>query len=97
MLSLRVKSWWQVGSRICKAEEPVGEALPGRREPATHHGEALSVRGTSLSGALSDIKGLEEGTNSPFFFSFLFFFFFGFLGPHPRHMEVPKLGVESEL
>ena len=20
-----------------------------------------------------------------------------FLGPHPRHMEVPKLGVESEL
>ena len=26
----------------------------------------------------------------------LFFFFF-FLGPHPWHMEVPKLGVESEL
>ena len=25
------------------------------------------------------------------------FFFFGFLGPHPRHMEVPRLGVESEL
>ena len=20
-----------------------------------------------------------------------------FLGPHPRHMEVPRLGVESEL
>jgi len=36
-----------------------------------------------------------------FFFSFsffLFFFFFVFsLGPHPRHMEVPRLGVESEL
>ena len=33
--------------------------------------------------------------------SFLFFFFFFWslclLGPHPRHMEVPKLGVESEL
>ena len=27
----------------------------------------------------------------------LFFFFFGFLGPHPRHMEVPRLGVQSEL
>ena len=29
---------------------------------------------------------------------FLFFFFFlVFLGPHPQHMEVPRLGVESEL
>ena len=25
------------------------------------------------------------------------FFFFCFLGPHPPHMEVPRLGVESEL
>ena len=25
------------------------------------------------------------------------FFFFGFLGQHPQHMEVPRLGVESEL
>ena len=33
-------------------------------------------------------------------FLFLFFFFFllfCFLGPHPRHTEVPRLGVESEL
>ena len=26
-----------------------------------------------------------------------FFFFFGFLGPYPQHMEVPRLGVKSEL
>ena len=26
-----------------------------------------------------------------------FFFFFCFLGPHPWHMEVPRLGVELEL
>ena len=26
-----------------------------------------------------------------------FFCFFVFLGPHPWHMEVPRLGVESEL
>ena len=26
-----------------------------------------------------------------------FFFFFCFLGQHPRHVEVPRLGVESEL
>ena len=28
---------------------------------------------------------------------FLSFFFFPFLGPHPRHMEAPKLGDELEL
>ena len=28
----------------------------------------------------------------------IFFFFFAFfLGPHPQHMEFPRLGVESEL
>ena len=30
-------------------------------------------------------------------FSFFFFFFFVFLGPHPWHMQVPRLGVKSEL
>ena len=30
-------------------------------------------------------------------FFFFFFFFFGFLGPHPWHMEIPRLGVELEL
>ena len=33
----------------------------------------------------------ESGT---FFF---FFFFFCPLGPHPRHLEVPRLGVEKGL
>ena len=28
---------------------------------------------------------------------FFFFLSFVFLGPHPRHKEVPKLEVESEL
>ena len=28
---------------------------------------------------------------------FVVLFFFAFLGPHPGHMEVPRLGVESEL
>ena len=34
---------------------------------------------------------LIHGTDLSFFFSLLF------LGPHLRHMEVPTLGVESEL
>jgi len=29
--------------------------------------------------------------------SFTFFFFLVFLGPHPWHMVVPRLGVQSEL
>ena len=28
---------------------------------------------------------------------FLFFSLFCFLGPHPQHMEVPRLGIQSEL
>ena len=28
---------------------------------------------------------------------FLYFVLFGFLGPHPLHMEVPRLGEEWEL
>jgi len=31
------------------------------------------------------------------FLLFFFFFFFCFLGPHPWHMEVPRLGVQLEL
>lgn len=32
-----------------------------------------------------------------FFLSLSLFLFWSFLGPHLRHTEVPKLGVESEL
>ena len=31
------------------------------------------------------------------YFLFFFFCFVSFLGPHPQHMQVPRLGVESEL
>ena len=32
-----------------------------------------------------------------FFFFFFFFFLFVFLGPHPWHMEVPRLGAQLRL
>ena len=33
-----------------------------------------------------------------FYFTLLYFiYFFIFLGPHPQHMEVARLGVETEL
>ena len=31
------------------------------------------------------------------FFFFFLIFLFSFLGPHERHMEVPRLEIESEL
>ena len=46
----------------------------------------LRVHGDSLSGAGKVLMSL-----------FFFFSFFGFLGPHPWLMKVPRLGVESEL
>ena len=36
-------------------------------------------------------------TGTPRFVCFCLCFCFCFLGPHPQHMEVPKLGVQSEL
>ena len=35
--------------------------------------------------------------NLLYFIFLIFFYFFAFLGSHPWHMEVPSLGVESEL
>ena len=35
--------------------------------------------------------------NLVFLFIYFYFLFFCFWGPHPQHIDVPKLGVESEL
>ena len=32
----------------------------------------------------------------PLLGSVVFILFFGFLGPHPQHMEVPRLGIKSD-
>ena len=49
----------------------------------------------------SHCKGSETGRNTAKEYCLgvkeLDFFFFCFLMPHPQHMEVPRLGVESEL
>ena len=61
----------------------------------------------SPSGCPSPLAQACHPSSLPFFFPHLstllflpdsiFFFFFFFLRPHPWHMEVPRLGVESEL
>ena len=37
------------------------------------------------------------GVQRPIFFCFVLFVFLPFLAPLPRHMEVPRLGVQLEL
>ena len=31
------------------------------------------------------------------FYFYFYFLIFAFLRPHPRHMDIPRLGVQSEL
>ena len=40
---------------------------------------------------------LEVMLTSPLFFYFIYSFILSFLGLHLQHMEVPRLGVKSEL
>ena len=42
-------------------------------------------------------RAILKQTPDFFFFLSFFLFFFFFLGPHLWHVEVPGLGVESEL
>ena len=42
-------------------------------------------------------KDIPVGSITADFRFFFFFLSFVFLGPHPRHMEVPRQGVELEL
>ena len=84
----------------------LGEQRCGMRGSARFHqmspGLCLDLQTCSL-----EIKCLSQCWP---FLSFLFLssflpsflpsflsFFFVFLGPHPRHMEVPRLGIKSEL
>ena len=48
------------------------------------------MRGYSLKGVYKVLASLVAGITN-------FLFFFVFLGLHPWHMEVPRLGIESEL
>ena len=38
-----------------------------------------------------------DPSSSPYFLCNTFFFFYVFLEPHPRHVEVPRIGAKSEL
>ena len=62
---------------------------------------SIKIGGVSLSYCTFGCSGLGS---SLFFLHYmwgsipdLFVCLFVFLGPHPRHMEIPRLGVKSEL
>ena len=57
--------------------------------------EGLSKK-SFLFGALHT-QVSEKAQSISFFFFVFVFVFLPFLGPFPRRMEVPRLGVESEL
>ena len=43
------------------------------------------------------VKGMGARRSRGVFFVVVLFFVFVILGPHLRHREVPRLGVQSEL
>ena len=93
--SLDMTTWGTVGthpplSSLCSLPQwprGPGPCLPG---PAGALELATPGHGT---------WGLSCNLFKPWFLHFFFFFFlsFVFLGPHPRHIEVPRLGVQLKL
>ena len=83
--ALHPQAWW---------------ALPGL--PSLHHSLEALLRlqtGANMGLTVSCFQALPFFTYFVCFYFILFFIFlsFGFLGLHPWHMEVPRLGVQSEL
>ena len=64
--------------------------MQGKVEPG---GEALNAK-LPPKEAPGELSRRPE---TPALIRLLIFLFFSFLGPHPRHMAVPRLGVEMEL
>ena len=69
---------------------------PLSKTAATYFGDngLVKPRSIYISFTLIYSKGKKNHLWSDFIFYFLFL---SFLGPHPQHMEIPRLGVQSEL
>ena len=80
---------WCRALRLCSASAP----RPGPATPL-HAPFSLGFRCLALRvrGQLVWLKAKVV-----FYFIFYFLVFLPFLWPFPRHMEVPRLGIESEL
>ena len=83
----RVESlpWVINGECKCSCSEKVRQRPRGELARPRHHWHV----------AVCGRRGVLEVNDLPL--PFFFFVFLPFLGPLPWHMEVPRLGVESEL
>ena len=88
----RVPSW---GGPRDDGGHPLCEGCP---EDRTRPAEGPSAQQSQARVKREQVRGeMRKKEIIPFFLSFFFFFLVCFSGPHLRHMEVPRLGVESEL
>ena len=78
----------QKGLRCCCLEPSLTPSLPGAGPVAGSLGPWVELGGAS---------GWEGVSALPPLYFYFFFVFLPFLGPLSRHMEVPRLGVKSEL
>ena len=68
-------------------EAPFGERKPGK---------SISMLPIPIQSPASSVTPRFRWVDFKHFYVFLFLFLFCFLGLQPQHMEVPRLGVESE-
>ena len=61
------------------------------------HTDSTFVSTVNQSLPWDQLPSVTRLSNDPYQVFFFFFFFFCFLGPQGRHMEVPKLRIQSEL
>ena len=76
----------------------IGQRLNQSHSCNLHHASAMPDLLTHCPGLGIKPAPLQQPLRCcPWILFFFFFFFFVFLGPHWWHMEVPRLGVQSEL
>ena len=78
--------------QFSQAYQTVVKAVPSR----LHHVMALQFNKQSFIHFKHQILQSQDYIYADIYF-FACLFVFAFLGPHLQHMEVPRLGVESEL
>ena len=79
-------------------ELPAYTTAHGNARPLTHGaGPGIETTSSWILVRFVTTEAQRELLYRAYFILFYFILFFGFLGPHLRHMEVPRLGVESEL
>ena len=81
-------------ARSCRSTSAPGSCWEGEKSRETW-GREKNNRGIGSAWSYTPcaLNVVQPLLHLPFFLFFLLFF----LGPHPRHIEFPRLGVESEL